>query len=169
MTLSNLPKNSAHAHVLSSRSHFTLRRAYILELIRSILRESSGIVTYIKQLKHAFSRLLRTCFDSLYYFVPPLVFSSCFRPYSLFTSPVFCCFFFFSSFSSHFMSVPCSYHFSACVCLGSLCFCAHCVGFNTGIHLLKVMICKRLSVKETLHHADTGNSLCVNDPYIHIC
>lgn len=54
ITLSNLPKNSAHVHVLSSRAHFTLRRAYILELFCSILREPSGIVTYIKRFEACF-------------------------------------------------------------------------------------------------------------------
>lgn len=118
ITLSNLPKNSAHVHVLSSRAHFTLRRAYILELNCSILSEPSGIVTYIKHFETCFLSFSAYILRLLPLFLSSFCFSFLFLALFFIYAPRISSIHLSSSYaSSHFTSYPFCYHFSACPCL----------------------------------------------------
>jgi len=140
ITLSNLPKNSAHVHVLSSRAHFTSRRAYILELICSILREPSSIVTYLKHFETCFLsfsayilRLLPLFLSSFCFLLLFFLFLLHLRP------PAFLHFIFLLLMPlliSH-LNLSATTFLFVSVSVENLCCYAPFVGFNTSIHLLR--------------------------------
>jgi hypothetical protein len=161
ITLSNLPKNSAHIHVLSSRAHFTLRGAYILELICAILREPSGIVTYLKRFE--------TCFLSFSAYILPLLplLLSSFRLLFLFLSLFFIYahqrffnlsfFFLYVSFYVLHFLLP-----LFCLSLSLSKICA--VGCNTSIHLLRFKSVRAYQRdRHCTEQTDAGSWLCVTD------
>jgi len=132
-----LPKNSAHVHVLSSRAHFTLRRAYILELLCSVLREPNGIVTYIKRLEACFLsfsayilRLLQLFLCFLFLF---------FTFFFIYAPPVFLHFIFLLLMLLLILRLTLSAttFLLVSVSLENLCCYAPFVGFNVSIHLLR--------------------------------
>lgn len=169
ITLSNLPKNSAHVHVLSSRAHFTLRRAYILELICSILREPSGIVTYIKHFETcvlSFSAYILSLIPLFLRFL--FLFLSFFFIYALryfFTLS----FFFLYFFSFYVLRFSATTFLLLSVSVESLRCCVPFVGFYTSIHLRRFKSVRTdQRERPCTGQTDTDNWPCVTDLH-YIC